>query len=231
MCAKRKFWRPAYHGISVFKMIMLPLILRAAWSAAGFVLLLCASAQANDLLVLYGSNPSAILRYNGTTGASQGQFASVTNALAMAYGPDGNLYVSSFTNVSRYDGQTGALLNIFVPPINNALEPRAVDMAFGPDGNLYIAGSSSTSNNRGVWRYNGSTGQLMDIFVNAPFSSPGGLAFGLDGNLYLGDGFNVDRYNGATGAFTSHFAHGGGLERAKEVRFGPDGNIYVKGNS
>ena len=211
-------------------MITVNLMSRAGLSVLLCVLVSCASAQANDLLVLYGS--SAIWRYNGSTGAHVGKFA-VSSAFTMAYGSDTNLYVATRSNVARLDGQTGAFLNVFIPPINNALEPRPADMTFGADGNLYVAGISSTSTNRGVWRYNGSTGQLIDIFVRPtdPLSNPLGLAFGPDGNLYVSDGFNVDRYNGTTGAFIDHFAHGGGLERAKEVRFGPDGNLYVKANS
>jgi WD40 repeat protein len=147
----------------------------------------------------------------------------------MTFGPDGNLYVGTSNNISRYDGQTGAFLNIFVPTTNGTTNPRPLDMTFGPDGNLYVTGGG----NKPVWRYNGSTGQFIDAFTtSSPFGSqPGGLTFGADGNLYVADGFNVDRYNPTTGAFINHFATGGSLERAGEVRFGLDGNLYVVANS
>src|SRR5436853_3405173 len=97
------------------------------------------SAGANDLLII-SSGPTSphILRYNGSSGAFLGQFASfTTTGYSMTFGPDGNLYVGMSSNISRYDGQTGALLNVFVP--NTILHATPMDMTFGPDGNLYVA--------------------------------------------------------------------------------------------
>jgi WD40 repeat protein len=188
----------------------------------------CAVAEANDLLVIDNSSPPGVLRYNGSTGAFLGKFASFSgNGQSMTYGPDGNLYVGTSSNISRYDGQTGAFLNVFVPTTNGTTNPIPFDMTFGPDGNLYVTGGG----NKPVWRYNGSTGQFINAFTISTLSQPEGLTFGADGDLYVADGFNVDRYDATTGAFINHFAHGGGLERAGEVRFGLDGNLYVVGNS
>src|SRR6476660_4094540 len=125
------------------------LFFRVALNVLALVLGISASAEGNDLLILYG-NPSAVLRYNGSTGALLGQFALVNNGYAMTYGPDGNLYVATTSNVSRYDGQTGAFLNVFVPPTSNLLEPRPTDMTFCPDGNLYVSGTNINSNLGGV---------------------------------------------------------------------------------
>ena len=190
----------------------------------------CAVAEANDLLVINNAGSPAVLRYNGGNGAFVGKFTSFSGTgYSTAYGPDGNLYVGTSNNISRYDGQTGAFLNVFVPTTNGTTNPRPLDITFGPDGNLYVTGGG----NKPVWRYNGSTGQFIDAFTTSSTfgSQPGGLTFGADGNLYVADGFNVDRYNGTTGALMNHFAAGGGLERAGEVRFGLDGNLYVVGNT
>jgi streptogramin lyase len=198
-------------------------------AALALTVLTCAVAEGNDLLVMTSSGSTGILRYNGSSGAFVGKFTGFSGTgYSMTYGPDGNLYVGTSNNISRYDGQTGAFLNVLVPTTNGTTNPTPFDMAFGPDGNLYVTGAG----NKPVWRYNGSTGQFIDAFTGSTSGSqPEGLIFGADGNLYLADNFNVDRYNGITGAFVNHFAGGSGLERAGEVRFGPDGNLYVVGNS
>ena len=70
-----------------------------------------------------------VLRYNGTTGAFLNTFVDniphgvdptfgfALGPLGLGFGPDGNLYVSSNASdeVLRYDGDTGAFKNIFVP--------------------------------------------------------------------------------------------------------------------
>jgi DNA-binding beta-propeller fold protein YncE len=59
-----------------------------------------------------------VFRYNGSTGALMGTFASgggLNFPCGLVFGPDGNLYVSSeFSNeVIRYNGTTGALIGTF----------------------------------------------------------------------------------------------------------------------
>ena len=70
-----------------------------------------------DLFVGSGAT-NQILRYDGTTGAFLGVFASgggLSLPDAHLFGPDGNLYVSSShtDNVLRYSGTTGAFLGVF----------------------------------------------------------------------------------------------------------------------
>jgi len=82
-------------------------------------------------------------------------------------------------------------------------------------------------------RYNGTTGAFIDTFASGSgLSGPAGLAFGPDGNLYVGS-FNSDavlRYNGTTGAFIDTFASGSGLSGPVGLLFGSDGNLYVGSN-
>src|SRR5258706_3431474 len=158
---------------------------RFHFAALSLAVFACAIAQANDLLVINNTGSPEVLRYNGSTGAFAGEFSSFSGmGYSMTFGPDGNLYVGTSNNISRYDGQTGAFLNIFVPTTNGTTNPRPLDMTFGPDGNLYVTGGG----NKPVWRYNGSTGQFIDAFtISTLGSQPEGLTFGADAKLYVAD--------------------------------------------
>ena len=80
---------------------------------------------------------NSVIRFDGTTGTLIGTFASgggLTNPFDVAFGPDGNLYVSSLgsNEVIRFDGATGALIGTFAsgPELNSpfgvAFTPHAV---------------------------------------------------------------------------------------------------------
>ena len=76
-------------------------------------------APDGSLLVSSGTNE--VLRYDGTTGAFLGAFVAagnggLSNPRSLAFGPDGNLYVSSSGSNSmlRFSGSTGAFLGTFV---------------------------------------------------------------------------------------------------------------------
>src|SRR5262249_55761866 len=101
-----------------------------------------------DLYVTSLLNDS-ISRFDGATGAYRGEFvASGSGGLdypfGLTFGPDGNLYVSSFAAgigyraVLRYQGPSGrtpgAFIDTFVPPGSGGLiTPNG--LLFGPDGN------------------------------------------------------------------------------------------------
>jgi hypothetical protein len=175
----------------------------------------------------------------------------LTDAYAMIYGPDGNVYVSTLNGsaVYRYDaagnplpaqGQSGA---VFVAPGSGGLT-TARDIAFGPDGYLYVASENTSS----VLRYDPVTGASAGTFIT---SGEGGLegARGLlfnNGYLYVtsagtrttGAGYNsVLRFDATTGSpagvsgqpgdavFIS--SGSGGLANPSRIIFGPDGNAYV----
>jgi hypothetical protein len=146
-----------------------------------------------------------------------------------------DLLVSNLSNqVLRYNGTTGAFLDVFVPAGSGTpgeISPPT-GLVFGPDGNLYVSNSATNQ----VLRYNGTTGAFLDAFVPAGSGGllgPYGLVFGPDGNLYVSSLFTdqVLRYNGTTGAFLDAFvpAGSGGLNDPFGLVFGPDGNLYVSG--
>ncbi len=141
----------------------------------------------------------------------------------------GDLWVSDFLSVLRYDQVTGM-------PVDGSVEPRsgglfnAQGIAIGPDGNLYVASFES----RQILRYSGSTGSFVDVFVPAGsggLGNPNDVTFGPDGNLYVADGFRgtntVLRYDGRTGSFVDVFASGGGIRNPHRLTFGPDRNLFV----
>ncbi len=128
-----------------------------------------------------------------------------------------DLYVASLSSVRRYNGSTGAFINVFASGGGLGLATREI---FGPDGNLYV--NSQTNQ---VLRYNGTTGAFMDVFASGGgLSFPNQLVFGPDGNLYVaGELSGVARYNGATGAFIDNFVPQtpGGLQHAVGLVFAP----------
>ena len=95
---------------------------------------------------------------------------------SMAFGPDGNLYITGGTfgklGVRRYNPTTGAFIDLFAKTGNDNFSP--VGITFGPDNNLYVA----TQNASNVMRFKYPTGAFMDFFV------PDGSG-GLSGPLHM----------------------------------------------
>jgi sugar lactone lactonase YvrE len=136
-------------------------------------------------------NQNIIFRYDGATGAplpAPGQTGAVfvsagagglSNARGIAFGSDGNLYVSSCgtSQILEYQGPAGsspgAFMRVFVP-IVNASNPQ--DLTFGPDGNLYVGLIDGGISAYGqINRYDGSTGAPIGNGVFVQLAS-GGLA-------------------------------------------------------
>ncbi len=90
--------------------------------------------------------------------------------------------------------------------------------------------SSRFTNN--ILRYDASTGAFRGVFAQGPeLANPNGIAYGPDGNLYvgLGDGNAILKYHGQSGAFLGPFTQpgAGGLSSVRDIEFGPDGDLYV----
>jgi streptogramin lyase len=199
-------------------------------------------------LYVCSDRSNTIMRYNGVTGdprPSNGNsgavFATAGNLdqpRDLVFGPDNNLYVTSFNNarVLRYNGTTGAFMDTFVPPGSSGLV-YPYGLTFGSDHNLYVSIYNDGHANTGsVLRYDGTTGAFLNVFV-APMSSPlqtaGGLVFGPDGNLYVAgaNSGNILRYDGLTGAFLDEFvpSGSGGLNAPSSLVFHTVIGVTVSG--
>jgi len=201
---------------------------------------------AKPYVVVTDRSSNNLLRYQ-TTGAPKDTFAQqlIASPEAVVFGPDQNLYFTSFfsRSVERYNGDTGNYIGRFASTPLHGPE----GLAFGPDGNLYVVdrivqtGTQNTA--AAVLRFDGATGAFIDEFVKqgmGGYNNPGGITFGPDGNIYVTSGTQsqsgpatnnaqILRFDGRTGAFKDIFvsANSGGLENPFFLLFGPDGNLYV----
>jgi hypothetical protein len=154
---------------------------------------------------------------------------------ASTFGPDGNgdgasdLYVPSVDSdeVLRYDGVTGAFLDVFISAGSGGLDSPG-DLEFSPDGLLYVTSYVNNvlphDNDGQLLRYDGTTGAFIDVAASGLYS-PLGIALAPDGNLYIANETSneVLRYDGSTmSVFVA--AGSGGLAAPRNAIFGPDGN-------
>jgi hypothetical protein len=172
-----------------------------------------------------GSNDVARLLPGASSFTTFGS-GSLTNAVDVAQGPDGRLYVSGYgtDNIMRFNADgTGAA--VFVAGGSGGLNGVA-GIAFGPDGHLYAASGLSNQ----ILRFNGSTGAFIDVFASGGgMNNPNSLAFGADGSLYVAsyNTTSIVRFDGSTGASLGTFASNAAINGAEEMVFGPDGHLYL----
>jgi DNA-binding beta-propeller fold protein YncE len=182
---------------------------------------------------LFVASGNRVLEYAFDNGLQPTTFVAenaggLRSAYGLTFGPDENLYVVPFRqelSVYRFDGETGAFVDIFA---SYPLEPGwGRDVAFGPDGNLYVSTLFL-----GVFRFDGNSGEPLGRFAFGEDLGPmSGITFGPDGELYaaLSELDAVARFDGETGAFIDTFvaSNAGGLNEPSGIGFGPDGNFYV----
>ena len=228
-----------------------------------------------DIYVASGDKPgnsaeptaSAVLRYDGITGAFIDKFvgdnpntaADETGGLSrpygLAFGPDGNFYVSSFLSdqILRYNGKTGQFIDVFAAGNQQAGGLNGPNgLLFAPDGNLYVTTQGSVARDgkadysasfpSQVLRYNPQTGQ-SSIFASPDpsprsqgFTSLLGMAIGpADGDLYVSDFANdIRRYNLKTGELvkvlsTNYTDTSPSSNYLGSLAFSPIGNLFVVG--
>jgi DNA-binding beta-propeller fold protein YncE len=183
----------------------------------------------------YRGSRDSILKYDARTGDFLGVFVEPSGELdgphGLAFGPDGNLYVTTrFTDsVLRYDGRTGEYMGAFVKAGTGGLND-ADRVVFRPDGMMYVVSLESAS----ILRYDAKSGEFIDEFVkrgSGGLSRPHDLVFTDDGDLLVSSFPNnsVLRYDGRTGEFEGAFVEpkSSPLEYVGKMAFGPDGAFYA----
>ncbi|MBD0337308.1 MAG: PEP-CTERM sorting domain-containing protein, partial [Cyanobacteria bacterium Co-bin13] len=175
----------------------------------------------------------------------------------LAFGPDQNLYVSSFLSdqILRYDGTTGAFLDVFAA--GDGVTPDGLNgpngLLFGPDGKLYVTTQGSIAKDGTpdfsdgfsslILQYDIATGE-RSIFADRPTPSPEGFGFvsflGLaigpqDGDLYVSDFANdLLRYDFETGALaevlpTNYTGTVPSNNFIGSLAFSPEGDLFTVG--
>lgn len=179
---------------------------------------------------------ATVLEFDPLTGGFLGEFVvagagGLGSPLALAFGPDGDLFVSMTDQVLRFDGATGAFVEQFVSPGEGGLT-SAFGLTFGSSGNLLVAAADK------VLEYDGSSGAFVQEFVTAGAGGLGGataLRFGPNGNLFVAatpgesTAGAVFQFDGVTGAFIDEFIPpgGGGLGIPFDMVFGPGGDLFI----
>ncbi|MDB6068329.1 MAG: repeat containing protein [Pedosphaera sp.] len=186
--------------------------------------------------------PPGLLHYNPTNGVLIGttqkpdQYSETFDL--MTSGPDGNLYVVDdyvgYARVLRFNGQSGAFMDIFVDDNTTNAIFSASGIAFGPDGNLYLCASRLNDNVRHFYRYSGQSGAYLGEFGSAAqgnLSNGIDLAFGQDGDLYVVDSAQgVLRYSGIDGHFKTLFV-ALGTNQPRALAFSPGGDLFLSSSN
>ena len=114
--------------------------------------------------IYLGRSGIGVERYAGATGQYLGLVvpwsAIGQRSYDIEFGPDGNLYLPTQQGIDRYNPQTGALIDRFIPKGAGGLN-GATDLSFGGDGLLYVNSPEVDS----ILRYDAATGAFRDVFV------------------------------------------------------------------
>jgi WD40 repeat protein len=217
----------------------------AAFGAFLFVLIVCSSARA-AVVVSVAYNPltfpaSYLYSYNPISGAATSGFTTDSvgsegiDTLAVTgntiYCFNDTFGQESLVTVNGTTGLTIAGSGGNITASGNTLT-ASEGATFGPDGFLY-ASNNPSDETPSIFRINpnftnGGTPSATVLTTATGSAVFGSIAFGSDGNLYIGgegsSGGTIWKYNPTTNNLTTLFTAG---DSASDFAFGPNGNFYI----
>lgn len=185
-----------------------------------FISLTLAQTQEQDIYVC-SANTNSIKVYDGANGQYHGDFikpgsGGLEEPLDMMwYGEVMLVLGGKNKNILKFDAKTGAPLGAFTSGYELKSPKR---MSIGTDGNLYVSQWSNSQPR--VIRFNGKTGEIINVFTNEDIPKPLGHAWDPEGNLYVAalGSQAIFRYN-SQGAFTDVFIRSDMIETPGEIWF------------
>ena len=153
----------------------------------------------------------------------------IKNPQILVFGPDNNLYVSSFDTdeILRFNGNTGEFIDVFAS--GGGLDGPVGILFDDETSSLYV----SSKNNNQILKYNIKTGAFQEIFIQDDdffLQKPESIIKGPDGNFYVSSSetnqiFQFD----STGSLEEIFVtdKSSGLYRPKDLDFNHEGNLCV----
>jgi WD40 repeat protein len=205
------------------------------WPAIAIFLAFGAVNAAGSTFILAGNGDGGLRQYDTTGNLLKSvSFGANAEVQGMDLGANNDLYVligsNSGNRILMYDPYSLTLLGTLVDTTQSASLDNPIGIGFGPDGNLYVA---DDENDR-IAEFNGTTGNYLGTFASGGgLVRPQHFVFS-GGNLYVSAGSTPDiiEYNGTTGAYEQTFVSDShGLTWASGLAFGPDGDVYLAGNT
>lgn len=204
----------------------------------------CLAALPGDLLVANWSSRE-IVALDGQTGQIKSVFLNDTPPrtlpkanmtgypVDMAFGPDGQLYVTDLvTSVWRYGIEDEVVNAMFATSTGASPASRLTGISFTSDNRLLVTSTAA------VLTFNALTGNRMEELIiwnelpeelQIEILPMEHLQIGPDGNVYLAGASSdfVLRIDGQTGEFIDVFASGGGLSQTRGSVFNALGDLLV----
>ncbi len=174
----------------------------------------------SNLMLVSNLTTNNITKYNATTGAYLGVFASgISGTTRMKIGPDSALYVLQWSGngrVKRFD-----LVGNFLGDFTTVGVSQAIGLDWDSSGNLYV----SSYNGDHVRKFD-TSGTDMGLFISANLAGPTNIWFNAAGELMVSDydGGAIKRFSSA-GTYLGIFAMG--LSQSEGIEFLPNGHLII----